>query len=88
MKDEVKLILKKIKIVSEVEENGAYICDKEHSKILLEYIEQLHSIIKEVREYIKQVLEIWETKPNEIAELDLEYILKILERENDDTRNI
>ena len=41
MNDEVKLILTKLKIVSEEKESGAYICDKEHSKLLLSYIEQL-----------------------------------------------
>ncbi len=43
MNDEVKLILTKLKIVSEEKENGAYICDKEHSKLLLLYIEQLEN---------------------------------------------
>ncbi len=38
---EIELILTKLKIVSEEKENGAYICDKEHSKLLLSYIEQL-----------------------------------------------
>ena len=43
MNDEVKLILTKLKIVSEEKENGCYICDREHSKLLLSYIEQLEN---------------------------------------------
>ena len=39
--DEIKLILKKLKIVSEEQERGLYLCDKEHSKILLDYITNL-----------------------------------------------
>ena len=45
MNEEVELILKKLKIVSESEEPGAYICDKEHSKILLEEIERLRKTV-------------------------------------------
>ena len=50
MNEEVKLILTKLKIVSEEKENGAYICDKEHSKLLLSYIEQLENRNKELYE--------------------------------------
>ena len=46
---EIELILTKLKIVSEEKENGMYLCDKEHSKILLDYIQQKENIIKEVR---------------------------------------
>ena len=48
---EIELILTKLKIVSEEKENGIYLCDKKHSKILLDYIQQKENIIKEVREY-------------------------------------
>ena len=51
---EIELILTKLKIVSEEKENGMYLCDKEHSKILLDYIQQKENIIKEVREYIEE----------------------------------
>ena len=44
MNEEIELILKKLKIVSEAEEPGAYICDKEHSKILLKEIERLRKL--------------------------------------------
>ena len=50
---EIKLILTKLKIVSEEKENGMYLCDRKHSKILLDYIQQKENIIKEVREYIE-----------------------------------
>ena len=41
MDKEVELILKKLKIVSEEQERGLYLCDKEHSKLLLDYITNL-----------------------------------------------
>lgn len=44
---EIELILTKLKIVSESKENGCYICDKEHSKILLDEIERLKSVIED-----------------------------------------
>ena len=47
MNDEVKLILTKLKIVSEAEEQGMYLCDKEHSKLLLDYITNLQEIAEE-----------------------------------------
>lgn len=55
MNKEVELILKKLKIVSESEEPGAYICDKEHSKILLDYIQQRDNIITELEKYINDI---------------------------------
>ena len=54
MNDEVKLILTKLKIVSEEKENGAYICDKEHSKLLLSYIEQLENNRDKAIEYLEK----------------------------------
>lgn len=53
MNDEVKLILTKLKIISEEKENGAYICDKEHSKLLLSYIEQLKNNRDKAIEFLK-----------------------------------
>ena len=47
MNDEVKLILMKLKIVSEEEERGLYLCDKEHSKLLYDYITNLQEENKE-----------------------------------------
>ena len=47
---EIELILTKLKIVSEEKENGMYLCDKEHSKILLDYIQQKENIINELKE--------------------------------------
>lgn len=44
--EEIKLILTKLKLVSEIEESGAYICDKEHSKLLLDYITNLQEELK------------------------------------------
>ena len=41
MDKEVELILSKLKIVSEEQERGLYLCDKEHSKLLLDYITNL-----------------------------------------------
>lgn len=42
---ELELILAKLKLVSEEEERGYYLCDKEHSKILLDEIERLNNIL-------------------------------------------
>ena len=41
MNNEINLILTKLKIVSEEKENGMYLCDKKHSKVLLDYITNL-----------------------------------------------
>ena len=42
---ELELILAKLKLVSEEEERGYYLCDKEHSKILLDEIDKLNKEI-------------------------------------------
>ena len=42
---EFELIIKKLEIVRDTEENGCYICDKEHSKILLDGINKQKEII-------------------------------------------
>jgi hypothetical protein len=75
---EIELILTKLKIVSEEKENGMYLCDKKHSKILLDYIQQKENIIKEVREYNEEIL-----KENWYGGNEKEYAkhnLKILEK--------
>ena len=41
---------------------------------------QLENIRKEAIEEIQRVLDIWTNKPNEIATLDLEYLLNILNK--------
>ena len=54
MNEEAELILKKLKIVSESEEPGAYICDKEHSKILLKEIERLNNTTTELEKILEE----------------------------------
>ena len=77
---EIELILTKLKIVSEEKENGMYLCDKEHSKILLDYIQQKENIIKEVREYIEE----WQRFPhtNGSTHKELKNLIDILDKEN------
>ena len=57
---------------------------KQESKIsfrkCLNRLEQLENIRKEAIEEIQRVLDIWTNKPNEIATLDLEYLLNILNK--------
>ena len=82
---EAELILEKLKIVSEEKENGMYLCDKEHSKILLNYIQQKENVIKEAREYIESY-----NLPKDLGHLgeapisirELRDILEILDKEN------
>ena len=61
MNDEIKLILKKLKIVSEEQEEGMYLCDKEHSKLLLDYItnlqQQLHQASLDIQELTERDIE-------------------------------
>ena len=61
MNDEVKLILTKLKIVSEEKEQGMYLCDKKHSKALLDYITNLQksqeTLIKNDNEIITNLQE-------------------------------
>ena len=47
---------------------------------LQQKVEQLENIRKEAIEEIQRVLDIWANKPNEIATLDLEYLLNILNK--------
>ena len=49
MSEEVKLILIKLKIVSEEKEQGMYLCDKEHSKLLLDYITNLQQETERIK---------------------------------------
>ena len=50
---------------------------------LQQKVEQLENIRKEAIEEIQRVLDIWTNKPNEIATLDLEYLLNILNKGSD-----
>lgn len=52
--NEIELILAKLKIVSEEKENGCYLCDKEHSKLLLNYINNLKKTPNKIKFYIEQ----------------------------------
>ena len=87
---EIELILTKLKIVSEEKGNGMYLCDKKHSKILLDYIQQKDNIIKEVREYIKDKwgmelkdsMEDFLDHDELIDKKRLLHILEILDKEN------
>jgi hypothetical protein len=59
MNNEVNLILTKLKIVSEDKENGMYLCDKKHSKILLDYITNLqeeNERLKEEKENLTHIV--------------------------------
>ena len=57
MDKEVELILSKLKIVSEEQERGMYLCDKEHSKLLLDYIANLQQENEKKDAYIKYLEE-------------------------------
>lgn len=73
MNDGVKLILTKLKIVSEEKENGAYICDKEHSKLLLSYIKQLEKELKEEQEDNYKQSQLLVEKQKMIEQLEADY---------------
>ena len=77
---EEELILTKLKIVSEEKENGAYICDKKHSKILLNYIKQKDKIINKASKEIKTILKMALEQDSENVNLidRLKYILDVL----------
>ena len=87
---EIELILTKLKIVSEEKENGMYLCDKKHSKILLDYIQQKENIIKEVREYIEEKYnyiledETFLDHDERIEKKQIEHILEILDKVGDE----
>jgi len=53
---------------------------RNEKKALQQKVEQLENIRKEAVEEIQRVLDIWTNKPNEIATLDLEYLLNILNK--------
>lgn len=52
--NEVELILAKLKIVVETEENGLYLCNKKDSKLLLNYINNLKETPNKIKFYIEQ----------------------------------
>lgn len=58
MNKEVELILLKLKVVSEEKERGLYLCDKEHSKLLLDYIKQLQQENKQLKDNWNKLKEI------------------------------
>jgi len=69
MKDEINLILTKLKLVSEIEESGAYICDKEHSKILYDYITNLQKDRDDLDDYNRHL----HTKLTNLQTIEREY---------------
>ena len=54
MMNEIELILAKLKIVVETEENGLYLCNKKDGKLLLDYINNLKETINKIKFYIEQ----------------------------------
>ena len=52
--NEIELILAKLKIVVETEENGLYLCNKKDSKLLLDYINNLKETPNKIKFYIEQ----------------------------------
>lgn len=70
--------------LEDLKAGGRPMTDKE----LAEHYKHLYSEVKKQKDdvvsEIKRVLDIWENKPNEIATLDLEEILRMLgEKENE-----
>ena len=81
---EIELILTKLKIVSEEKENGMYLCNKEHSKILLEYIQQKENIIKTFVEDLDKKIEFCtngadETTNDKICRITIQYLKHLKE---------
>lgn len=89
MDKEVELILTKLRIVSEIEESGAYICDKEHSKILYDYItnlqEQLHQASLDIQELTEKDIGCpsWCDKLTNLQE-EIEKLNDLLNKTNDE----
>lgn len=54
---------------------------------LQQKVDQLENIRKEAIEEIQRVLDIWTNKPNEIATLDLEYLLNILNKGDNNVKD-
>ena len=81
MNDEIKLILTKLKIVSQTEESGAYICDRGHSKLLLDYITNLHQSNERAFELLQQLHYLF--SDNDSIHERIEDIQKVL-KGNDD----
>ena len=78
MSEEVRLILTKLKIVAEVEEEGLYLCNRKDGKALLDFINELLKEIENIKSYIKN------------SDLDKmlwgKELLKIVEREKYDKK--
>lgn len=60
---------------------------KEWKDDLLSENIELENIRKEAIEEIQRVLDIWTNKPNEIATLDLEYLLNILNKGDNNVKD-
>ena len=56
---EFELIIKKLEIVRDTEENGCYICDKEHSKILLDGINKQKELLDKIKEIVDKAPYLW-----------------------------
>lgn len=54
---EFELIIKKLEIVRDTEENGCYICDKEHSKILLDGINKQKEVLDKIRKNNERIID-------------------------------
>lgn len=78
MNNEVNLILTKLKIVSEEKENGMYLCDKKHSKALLDYITNLQEEIG-IRTQNSQYL----VKYNDELEQRIDKAIKYIKKEDE-----
>lgn len=82
---EIELILTKLKIVSEEKENGMYLCDKENSKILLDYIyekDRENQILKH------RLNDIVFDDANDDVELGARFLRKIGYVDFDEERNV
>lgn len=75
LQQKVEQLKKENKILRENAEHNDKVVDDMRWKNL-----QLENIRKEAIEEIQRVLDIWTNKPNEIATLDLEYLLDILNK--------
>ena len=102
MSEEVRLILTKLKIVAEVEEEGLYLCNRKDGKVLLDFIngllkenEAYKNMRKEAIKYIKEHSEVTDLKIYGIDNVlafrgDTNDLLNILNKvgENDETNNM
>ena len=71
---EIELILAKLRIVSEEKEQGMYLCDKEHSKLLLDYITNLQEENKELKERCDYLQRSCDRKEEQRDDARMEYM--------------